>query len=240
MDARAATRSRGAGPRTACLEGLLWWVRAATVGAADSAREAQSISSMDELVLRAFRPIVPPTPPSSDTSGMLVGPGNLCIRWIVSQFRPMARRSPLESGRQRPKSVRNKSPWTSSSGLDISIIHLFISLYSVRIGGGLSRRLGNGCGVRTGKVIGVDKVIVAGPRCGKLAFVVGFSRAQRIVWWQAAAACANTSVCRKHDAQTAAHLPLGHSLGRRALAPTCVEVMNWRSALHLPTGPLPY
>lgn len=41
---------------------------------------------------------------------MLVGPGNLCIRWIVSQFRRMARKSPLESGRQRPKSVRNKMP----------------------------------------------------------------------------------------------------------------------------------
>lgn len=41
---------------------------------------------------------------------MLVGPGNLCIRWMVSQFRRMARRSPLESGRQRPKSVLNKMP----------------------------------------------------------------------------------------------------------------------------------
>lgn len=68
------------------------------------------MDSMDELVVRAFRPICSPPPPSSDTSGMLVGPGNLCIRWIVSQFRRMARRSPLESGRQRPKSVRNEMP----------------------------------------------------------------------------------------------------------------------------------
>lgn len=69
-----------------------------------------NVDNMDELVVRAFRPIVSPPPPSSDTSGMLVGPGNLCIRWMVSQFRRMARKSPLESGRQRPKSVRNKMP----------------------------------------------------------------------------------------------------------------------------------
>lgn len=49
---------------------------------------------------------------------MLVGPGNLCIRWIVSQFRRMARKSPLESGRQRPKSVRNKMPLAQFLGLD--------------------------------------------------------------------------------------------------------------------------
>ena len=39
--------------------------------------------------------------------------------------------------------------------------------------------------------------------------------------------------------QMAACLPLGHSLGRRALARACVEVMNWRSALRPNPSP-PY
>lgn len=99
-------------------------------------------------------PLFPTPSPCSDTSGMLVGPGNLCIRWILSQFRRMARKSPLESGRQRPKSVRNKMPLAQFlRAPTLSIVRRFTGLYSVWIGGGLSRRLGSGCGVRTEKPI---------------------------------------------------------------------------------------
>ena len=179
-------------------------------------------------------PLFPTPSPCSDTSGMLVGPGNHCIRWILSQFRRMARKSPLESGRQRPKSVRNKIPLAQFlRARTLSIVRRVTGLYSVWIGGGLSRRRGRGCGVRTEEPIHSRQ---GHCRCGLL--VVEPSGAQHNVWsWEVAAACANTSACRQHDAQTAAYLPLGHSLGRRALAHASVEVMNWRSALR--TNPFP-
>lgn len=92
---------------------------------------------------------------------MLVGPGNLCIRWMVSQFRRMARKSPLESGRQRPKSVRNKMPLVQflrarqfRSCLDFPVYTLYglgeacLDVSEVDVGSGPR------------KLLSVDKVIV--------------------------------------------------------------------------------
>lgn len=92
---------------------------------------------------------------------MLVGPGNLYIRWIVSQFRRMARKSPLESGRQRPKSVRNKMPLVQflrarqfRMCVDLPVYTLYgleeacLDVSEVEVGSGPR------------KLLGVDKVIV--------------------------------------------------------------------------------
>ena len=87
---------------------------------------------------------------------------------------------------------------------------------------------------RDREILSVDKVIV----------VAAFGR--RILLGSAhclvVAGCSSPvptlQLARQHDAQTAAYLPLGHSLGRRALAHACVEVMNWRSALRPNPFPL--
>lgn len=138
----------------------------------------------DQLVLRAFRPIIP-SPPSQLGHQRDVGgawkPLYPLDSVAVSANGPKVTVGVGTSETQVCAQRKAPGPVPPGSTFRLSIDLPVYTLYGLEEACLDVSEMDVGSGPR--RFAGVDKVIVAGPAYGKFLSLVGSSRARRIVWW---------------------------------------------------------